>query len=176
MSCRKCPRQPISDNSSIFSPRARRRTSSKAGHALWLGEHADSPDAGVDSRALQPELSDAVRLAVVDGDADAWATIEKGTAPLIAAPDTSGADLVWDVGKHEALASGDLVMQLVDRSMIGFVADRTWAIRRLRALSPHVLSIGLASHGKLLIPGDEAKVQFRLTRPGRRPRICAANI
>ncbi|MFZ2109183.1 MAG: caspase family protein [Roseiarcus sp.] len=109
--------------------------------------------------SLSPS-SDAVRLAVVDGDADAWATIEKGTAPLIAAPETSGADLVWDVGKHEALASGDLVMQLVDRSMIGFVADRTWAIRRLRALSPHVLSIGLASHGKLLIPGDEAKAQI----------------
>ena len=69
----------------------------------------------------------------IGGDADAWATIEKGRAPLVAAPDRSGADLVWDVVKHEALASGDLVMQQVDGSMIGDVADRTWAIRRLRA-------------------------------------------
>ena len=96
-------------------------------------------------------------------------TIEKGKAPLVAAPDRSGADLVWDVGKHEALARGDLVMQTVDGSMIGDVADRTWAIRRLRAISQsRVLSIGLASGGKLLIPGDQAS--------GDRLRICAANI
>jgi len=59
--------------------------------------------------------------------------------------------------KHEALARGDLVMQRVDGSMIGDVADRTWAIRRLRAISQsRVLLVGLASGGSLLTPGDQA--------------------
>ena len=103
------------------------------------------------------EIADAVHLAIVNGEADAWSTIEKGRAPLVAAPDRSGADLVWDVGKHEALARGDLVMQRVDGSMIGDVADRTWAIRRLRAISQsRVLLVGLASGGSLLTPGDQA--------------------
>ena len=103
------------------------------------------------------EIADAVHLAIVNGGADAWSTIEKGRAPLVAAPDRSGADLVWDVVKHEALARGDLVMQRVDGSMIGDVADRTWAIRRLRAISQsRVLLVGLASGGSLLTPGDQA--------------------
>ena len=103
------------------------------------------------------EIADAVHLAIVNGAADAWSTIEKGRAPLVAAPDRSDADLVWDVVKHEALARGDLVMQLVDGSMIGDVADRTWAIRRLRAISQsRVLLVGLASGGNLLTPGDQA--------------------
>jgi len=103
------------------------------------------------------EIADAVHLAIVNGGADAWSTIEKGRAPLVAAPDRSDADLVWDVVKHEALARGDLVMQRVDGSMIGDVADRTWAIRRLRAISQsRVLLVGLASGGSLLTPGDQA--------------------
>ena len=103
------------------------------------------------------EIADAVHLAIVNGAADAWSTIEKGRAPLVAAPDRSDADLVWDVVKHEALARGDLVMQRVDGSMIGDVADRTWAIRRLRAISQsRVLLVGLASGGSLLTPGDQA--------------------
>ena len=130
--------------------------------------------------SLSPS-SDAVRLAVVDGDADAWATIEKGTAPLIAAPETSGADLVWDVGKHEALASGDLVMQLVDRSMIGFVADRTWAIRRLRALS-HARSVDRPGEPRQAldpgtrrrqIPADETRAK---TEDLRGQHLTAFNI
>ena len=116
------------------------------------------PPASVVTPPSNPsEIADAVHLAIVNGGADAWSTIEKGKAPLVAAPDRSGADLVWDVGKHEALALGDLVMQMVDGSMIGDVADRTWAIRRLRAISQsRVLSIGLASGGNLLTPGDVA--------------------
>ena len=104
-----------------------------------------------------PSDADAVHLTIVNGGTDAWSTIEKGRAPLVAAPDRSGADLVWDVVKHEALARGDLVMQRVDGSMIGDVADRTWAIRRLRAISQsRVLLVGLASGGSLLTPGDQA--------------------
>jgi hypothetical protein len=103
------------------------------------------------------EIADAVHLGIVNGGADAWSTIEKGRAPLVATPDLSGADLVWDVGKHEALARGDLVMQQVDGSMIGDIADRTWAIRRLRGISQsRVLLVGLASGGSLLTPGDQA--------------------
>jgi len=119
---------------------------------------ATSPPTLPPTAAPNPsEIADAVHLAIVNGEADAWSTIEKGRAPLVAAPDRSGADLVWDVGKHEALARGDLVMQRVDGSMIGDIADRTWAIRRLRAISQsRVLLVGLASGGSLLTPGDQA--------------------
>ena len=120
------------------------------------------------------EIADAVHLAIVNGGADDWSEIQKGKAPLVAAPDRSGADLVWDVGKHEALALGDLVMQHVDGSMIGEVADRTWAIRRLRVISQsRVLSIALASGGTLLIPGDQATVQAEDLRGGH---LTAFNI
>jgi len=119
-----------------------------------------SPTPETTSAPNPTQAADPVRVAIVDGDPDAWAKIEKGSAPLIAAPDSSDADLVWDVGKSEALASGDLVMQMVDGSMIGAVADRTWAIRRLRALSQsRTLKIALESGGKLLTPGDEARAQ-----------------
>lgn len=106
------------------------------------------------------EASDPVRLAIVDGAPNAWATIDKGSAPLVAAQDPSSADLVWDVGRNEALGSGDLVMESVDGSMIGAIADRTWAVRRLRALSQsRVLSIRLASGGSVLTSGDAARVE-----------------
>ena len=123
-----------------------------------LGDAAPGP---VHETSPSPAIVDerAVRVAIIDGGADDWTKIEKGTAALVEAADPTSADLIWDVGKNEVLASGDLVMQFVsDGSMIGAIADRTWAVRELKALSQsRVLSVGLESEGKLLTQGDQAR-------------------
>ncbi len=102
---------------------------------------------------------DGVRLTVIDGPPDSFAKIDKGATPLIETPNRDAAELIWDVGKGDALSLGDLVMQNVDGSMIPFVADRTWALRKLHQLSQsRVLPINLASGGKSLTQGETAEV------------------
>lgn len=104
---------------------------------------------------------DAVRVAMVDGAEDRWGTIEKGNAPFIKSPAVAGADLVWDVGKREALSRGDLVMQFVDGSLMGGVIDRTWTVRRLREITEdRNLPVQLETGGQLLSAGDEARIEI----------------
>src|SRR3984957_11201912 len=57
--------------------------------------------------------TDAVRVAMIDGQDKAWETIEKGNTPFAKSASVDGADLVWDIGKSEALSRGDLVMRSV---------------------------------------------------------------
>jgi Caspase domain len=105
--------------------------------------------------------TDAVRVATIDGQDKAWETIEKGNTPFIKSPSVDGADLVWDIGKSEALSRGDLVMQSVDGSLMGGVIDRTWAIERLREIAERQnLPTQLSSQGRLLTAGDEAQVEI----------------
>ena len=105
--------------------------------------------------------TDAVRVAMIDGQDKAWETIEKGNTPFTKSPSVDGADLVWDIGKSEALSRGDLVMQSVDGSLMGGVIDRTWAIERLREIAERRnLPTQLSSQGRLLTAGDEAQVEI----------------
>jgi hypothetical protein len=105
--------------------------------------------------------TDAVRVATIDGQDKAWETIEKGNTPFAKSPSVDGADLVWDIGKSEALSRGDLVMQSVDGSLMGGVIDRTWAIERLREIAERRnLPTQLSSQGRLLTAGDEAQVEI----------------
>jgi hypothetical protein len=105
--------------------------------------------------------TDAVRVAMIDGQDKAWETIEKGNTLFTKSPSVDGADLVWDIGKSEALSRGDLVMQSVDGSLMGGVIDRTWAVLRLREIAEHRnLPTQLMSQGRLLTAGDEAQVEI----------------
>jgi hypothetical protein len=103
----------------------------------------------------------AVHVAMMNGPDKAWETIEKGSTPFIRSSSVDGADLVWDVGKSEALSRGDLVMQSVDGSLIGGIVDRTWAVERLRDIvERRGLPTQLANEGRLLTPADEAQIEI----------------
>jgi hypothetical protein len=105
--------------------------------------------------------TDAVHVAMIDGPDKAWETIEKGNTPFAKSPSVDGADLVWDIGKSEALSRGDLVMQSVDGSLMGGVIDRTWAVQRLREIAERRnLPTQLMSQGRLLSAGDEAQIEI----------------
>jgi len=105
--------------------------------------------------------TDAVRVAMIDGQDKAWETIEKGNTPFAKSSSVEGADLVWDIGKSEALSRGDLVMQSVDGSLMGGVIDRTWAVERLREIAERRnLPTQLMSQGRLLSAGDEAQIEI----------------
>ena len=101
-----------------------------------------------------------VRIAIVDGPATAFDQIVKGATAIEAAADPSEAELVWDVGKSQALAQGDVLMDNVDGSMIGSIADRVRTLTKLRAIGEgRPLEVKLASEGKLLTPGDIADIE-----------------
>jgi Caspase domain len=123
---------------------------------------APSPSPPVNPPSTPADIrTDAVRVATIDSQDKAWETIEKGNTPFIKSPSVDGADLVWDIGKSEALSRGDLVMQSVDGSLMGGVIDRTWAIERLREIAERRnLPTQLSSQGRLLTAGDEAQVEI----------------
>ena len=101
-----------------------------------------------------------VRIAIVDGPATAFDQIAKGATAIEPAADSSEAELVWDVGKNQALAQGDVLMDNVDGSMIGSIADRVRTLTKLRAIGEgRPLEVKLASEGKLLTPGDIADIE-----------------
>jgi Caspase domain len=119
-----------------------------------------SPPTGPPSAPTDVQTN-AVRVALIDGPDKAWETIENGNRPFIRSPTIDGADLVWDIDKSEALSRGDLVMQSVDGSLIGGIVDRTWAVERLRDIAEHQsLPMQLASDGRLLTPGDQARIEI----------------
>ena len=101
-----------------------------------------------------------VRIAIVDGPATAFDQIVRGATAIEAAADPSEAELVWDVGKNQALAQGDVLMDNVDGSMIGSIADRVRTLTKLRAIGEgRPLEVKLASEGELLTPGEIADVE-----------------
>jgi hypothetical protein len=123
---------------------------------------AKPPSPPADPAATPTDVrTDAVHVAMIDGQDKAWETIEKGNTPFTKSPSVEGADLVWDIGKNEALSRGDLVMQSVDGSLMGGVIDRTWAVERLREIAERRnLPMQLMSQGRLLTAGDEAQVEI----------------
>lgn len=138
--------------------------SASAGAGAWPPVE---PNAPVSAPAETPPPTadapgaDSVRVAIIDGPDKAWETIEKGKEPFTQSTAVEGADLIWDVGKSEALSRGDLVMQYVDGSLMGGVIDRTWVVKRLRQIAENrYLSMQLATEGQLLTAGDVAKIEI----------------
>ena len=116
--------------------------------------------AGNDDNAATHHDIAPVRLAIVDGPPDAFASIEKRATPLELVADRRQAELVWDVGAKKAFAKGDTLMVGVDGSLIGWIADRVRALSRLQEVgSRRPLEIGLSHSGELLTPGRHASVQ-----------------
>ncbi len=111
---------------------------------------------------IKPDLSPAVslaqypvRVAVIGGAPGALGAVVKGKAPFEAATSPATADLVWDVGKQDAIALGDKLLDRVDASLLGGVIDRTWTFHAIERLSEaRVLQIALVGGGKLYVPGD----------------------
>ena len=69
-----------------------------------------SPEKPGQSEAPKPPNVESapVRIAIVGGPATAFDQIVKGATAIEAAADPSQAELVWDVGKSQALAQGDV--------------------------------------------------------------------
>ncbi len=101
-------------------------------------------------------LKDPIHVAVINGSAGA---IAKGRAPFDVIGTRETADLVWDVGAHDAVSRGDLLSHNIDGSMLGAVVDRTWAIRAIKHQSEaRVLPVSLVEGGKEYTPGDHPKI------------------
>ena len=136
---------------------------------VLVGEKAPEPVKPVETETPKPAPkpsspanaeSAPVRIAIVDGPTTAFDQIVKGATAIEAAADPSAAELVWDVGKNQALAQGDVLMDDVDGSMIGSIADRVRTLTKLRAIGEgRPLEVKLATEGKLLTPGDVADIE-----------------
>ena len=136
---------------------------------VLVGEKAPEPVKPVGTETPKPTPTPSnpanaesapVRIAIVDGPASAFDQIVKGATAIEAAADPSAAEVVWDVGKKQALAQGDVLMDDVDGSMIGSIADRVRTLTKLRAVGEgRPLEVKLGSEGKLLTPGDVADIE-----------------
>lgn len=124
------------------------------GQSTATNQPQPTPPPTVDAKG-QP-----VRLAIVGGSADSFASIEQHATPLELVADKDQAELVWDVAAKKALEKGDTVMENVDASMIGFVADRVRTLSRLQQVAGNrPLAIELKSGGELLTPGQIAHAE-----------------
>jgi hypothetical protein len=110
--------------------------------------------------ALKTEPVAPVRVKIVNGSPGLFGSIEKGTTPFVEVEDDDAAELIWDVSGREALAQGDVLMQNVDGSMIGAIADRVRALTRLRSLGANrPLQVRLETGGALLTSGERTSVE-----------------
>jgi hypothetical protein len=97
---------------------------------------------------------DVVRVAIANGPAERFETIEKGRAPFKQV-ERADADLIWDVGDSKALSYGDLIMEKVDGSVLNSVIDRTWAVREIKKLAQtRILDVRFGD-GQIYIAGDQ---------------------
>jgi hypothetical protein len=154
--------EPQSPDPSVYGKPVMTLAGASPTAAPVIAPPAKPPSPPADPAATPTDVrTDAVHLAMIDGPDKAWETIEKGNTPFAKSPSVEGADLVWDIGKSEALSRGDLVMQSVDGSLMGGVIDRTWAVERLREIAERRnLPTQLVSQGRLLTAGDEAQVEI----------------
>jgi hypothetical protein len=98
---------------------------------------------------------DPVRVAIINGPKALFSNIQKGRAPFIPS-ESSDADVVWDVAGGKAFSRGDLIMDRVDASVLGWVIDRTWAVREIRKLaSPRIIDVTMGEKGKGYTPGEQ---------------------
>lgn len=94
-----------------------------------------------------------VRLGIVDGSPDAFKTIVPGRTPLTFAKEADTAELVWNPSKRQALTHGDVLMENIDASIMGAIADRVRALARLRALSEgRRLQVKVGRDGEAFVP------------------------
>jgi hypothetical protein len=131
----------------------RRGDPSVSGRAVFV--IADNDDNPAAHRDIAP-----VRLAIVDGPQEAFASVATRATPLELVADRDQAELVWDVGAKKAFAKGDTLMEGVDGSLIGWIADRVRALSRLQEVGlRRPLEIGLKTSGEALTPGRRAHVE-----------------
>jgi hypothetical protein len=117
----------------------------------------DCSDAAPPAPPAPPAPSDGepVRVAIVNGAPNAFATIEKGRAPFIQS-EQGEADVVWNVGESKALSKGDLISGQIDASVLGRVIDRTWAVREIKKLAPQrIINVQMGEGGKAYSVGDQ---------------------
>jgi hypothetical protein len=154
---------PQSEDASVFGKAAFAFAASDdsslaASVAPWLV--SDSP--------TELQAVERVRVKIVNGSPESFSAIEKAATPLVAVPEKDAAELVWDVGGREAFAQGDSLMQNVDGSMIGAIADRVRALTRLRSIGEgRPLQVQLASGGSLLTAGQRTSVDVDDLRGAR---------
>jgi hypothetical protein len=95
-----------------------------------------------------------VRVAIVNGAPDSFASIEKGRAPFILS-EQSEADVVWNVAERTALSKGDLIMGQIDASVLGRIIDRTWAVREIKRLATQrIIDVRMGEDGKAYRLGE----------------------
>ena len=113
----------------------------------------------VDDVTPQPQpLESPLRLAIVDGPASAFESVMKGQTPLTLATDANDAELVWNVLTRQAIVHGDILMENIDASLIGAIADRVRSLTSLRALGQgRTLSVKAGEDGKAFVPPDHAE-------------------
>jgi hypothetical protein len=115
-----------------------------------LPEPVPTPEPGPAAAQIEP-----VRVSIENGDRALLSTIEKGHAPFVPS-EPSQADVVWDAGHKTAQSRGDLISSGVDRSMMGQVIDRTWAVREIQKLAaPRIIDVQMGENGRAYALGDE---------------------
>jgi hypothetical protein len=93
---------------------------------------------------------DPVRVAVANGTQADFSKIQRARAPFVSSQ-LSQADLVWDVGRGNALSRGDLITSQVDGTVLGDVIDRTWAVREIKKLSgSRIIDVKMGEDGRSL--------------------------
>ena len=113
------------------------------------------------AQGFSPEV-DQVRVAIVNGNADAFGAIVKHRAPFVEEHDPGAADLVWDPSRSEALSHGDLIMQRVDGNMMGAIVDRTFALKLIHRFSePRTLDADLTGGGRIYVRGERPEITVR---------------
>jgi hypothetical protein len=123
------------------------------------GATPERPKPGPGPKPQSPEPRvDPVRVGVANGAQADFAKIQKAQAPFVSA-EPSEADLVWDVGRGNALSRGDLVMSRVDGTILGDVIDRTWAVRAVKKLSgSRIIDVKVGEDGRSYTLGDHPEL------------------
>jgi hypothetical protein len=119
---------------------------------------AAAPKPGPEVHPAAQSKNDPLRLAVANGASADFLTIQRAHAPFVKAEPVD-ADLVWDVGQGNALSRGDLVMGQVDGTVLGYVIDRTWAVREIKKLSAsRIIDVKMGEEGRSYTLGDHPQL------------------
>jgi hypothetical protein len=115
------------------------------------------PGPGPKPQVPEPQV-DPVRVGVANGAQTDFSKIQKARAPFVSS-EPSQADLVWDVGRSNALSRGDLIMSRVDGTILGDVIDRTWAVREVKKLSgSRIIDVKMGEDGRSYTLGDHPEL------------------
>lgn len=121
------------------------------------GATPELPKPGPGAKPQVPQV-DPVRVGVANGAQADFSKIQKARAPFVSS-EPSQADLVWDVGRANALSRGDLIMSRVDGTILGDVIDRTWAVREVKKLSgSRIIDVKIGEDGRSYTLGDRPEL------------------